>query len=182
MMYGLLVERNLVGQILWVGIHSDNIHHLRYHVKMSYNELRKGRFSETGREYFITFVTHNRLDVFNQFLISRCFILELKNSEKQYPCQWLAWVLMPDHFHGLVSLGDDANLSSIIKSLKGTSARRINKILNNSEALWQPGFHDHALRNDEDRIGIARYIVANPLRAGLVKHLGNWPHWDSVYL
>jgi hypothetical protein len=29
---------------------------------------------------------------------------------------------------------------------------------------------------------LARYIVANPLRAGLVEHLGDYPHWDAVWL
>jgi putative transposase len=29
---------------------------------------------------------------------------------------------------------------------------------------------------------IARYIVANPLRAGLVERLGDYPHWDAVWL
>lgn len=47
---------------------------------------------------------------------------------------------------------------------------------------WQPAFHDHALRKDEDRINVARYIVANPLRAGLVERLGDYPHWDSIWL
>ncbi|VAX11433.1 Transposase and inactivated derivatives [hydrothermal vent metagenome] len=185
---------------------------------MSYNNLRKGRFSEPGREYLITFVTQKREPVFHDFLAARIFVKELPCSEQQHHCQWLAWVLMPDHFHGLLSLGEDGSdcrsgfspttevtqsnmaelnsavglkpdlqsentsLSKIIRTLKGRSAHHINQTIQRKGSLWQPGFHDHALRMEEDRVQVARYIVANPLRARLVKKIGQWPHWDSVWL
>ena len=164
---------------------------------MSYNDLRKGRYSEPGGEYFITFVVHQRQPLFMELLAARTFIRELAYSEQQHHCQWLAWVLMPDHFHGLLSLDQpDENvgrasarqpplnndLSEITRTLRGRSAHFINKALQRQGKLWQTGFHDHALRAEEDRLQIARYIVANPLRAGLVNKIGEWPHWDSVWL
>ena len=48
--------------------------------------------------------------------------------------------------------------------------------------LWQRGYHDRALRRDEDLKAAARYIVMNPLRAGLVKRPGDYPLWDAVWL
>ena len=42
--------------------------------------------------------------------------------------------------------------------------------------------HDRALRRDEDLLAVARYIVANPLRAGLVRRVGDYPLWDAVWL
>ena len=48
--------------------------------------------------------------------------------------------------------------------------------------MWQAAFHDHALRKEENLHEIARYIVANPLRAGLVSSLAEYPHWDAVWL
>jgi REP element-mobilizing transposase RayT len=48
--------------------------------------------------------------------------------------------------------------------------------------VWQNGFHDHALRQEEDLAEVARYIVANPLRAGLVERLGDYPHWHAIWL
>jgi hypothetical protein len=44
------------------------------------------------------------------------------------------------------------------------------------------GFHDHALHRDEDLKNLGLYVVANPLRAGLVKSLGDYPHWDAIWL
>lgn len=48
--------------------------------------------------------------------------------------------------------------------------------------VWQRGFHDRALRQEEDLIATARYVVANPLRAGLVDRIGDYPWWDAVWL
>jgi putative transposase len=48
--------------------------------------------------------------------------------------------------------------------------------------LWQPGYFDRALRKEDDRLAVARYLVANPLRAGIVQRIGDYPHWDSVWL
>jgi putative transposase len=48
--------------------------------------------------------------------------------------------------------------------------------------VWQRGFHDHALRKEEDIVSVARYIVANPVRDGLVRRIGDYPHWDAVWL
>jgi putative transposase len=151
---------------------------------MSYNDLRKGRFSETGREYLITSVTHQRTALFEDFTSARLLINTLRESEQRHQCQWLCWVIMPDHFHGLLQLqnADEYDLAQIMKFVKGHSAKGINQQLNRTGSIWQTGFHDHALRKEEDRLAIARYIVANPLRAGLVKKLADWPHWDSVWL
>jgi putative transposase len=87
----------------------------------------------------------------------------------------LGFVVMPDHLHWLLLLRR-GELSDVVRRLKGRSARFI------GHPLWQPNFYDHAIRADEDLRAIARYIVANPLRAGLVKCLGDYPHWDAVWL
>jgi len=73
---------------------------------MSYNDLRKGRHAETGHEYLITAVIHQRTAIFNDFNCSRLLIITLRDSEQRYDCQWLCWVIMPDHFHGLLRLNN----------------------------------------------------------------------------
>lgn len=63
-----------------------------------------------------------------------------------------------------------------MNKLKGRSARAINKQLDRNGPFWQRSFYDHALRREEDRLQLARYVVANPLRAGIVERLGDYPH------
>jgi REP element-mobilizing transposase RayT len=94
----------------------------------------------------------------------------------------LAYVLMPDHFHWLIQLHKDTDITSSVSSVKSVSAHRINKYLGKNTRVWQRGFYDHALRKEEDLIHVARYIVANPLRAGFVKSLSDYSLWDAVWV
>lgn len=94
----------------------------------------------------------------------------------------LAWVLMPDHAHWLIQLGATDSLHVVVNRLKSASARRANRVLNRSGALWARSFHDRALRAEDDAKASARYIVANPLRAGLASAIGDYPFWDAVWL
>ena len=93
----------------------------------------------------------------------------------------IAWVVMPDHIHWLFQL-QDKPLAEVMRVFKGRSAYDINQELGRKGILWQRYYYDHALRDNEDIRGAARYIIANPLRAGLVKHIGDYPHWDAIYL
>ncbi|CAA6800378.1 MAG: Transposase and inactivated derivatives [uncultured Thiotrichaceae bacterium] len=149
---------------------------------MPYTDLRKGRYSEMNREYFITTVVNNRRPVFRDFRFARLLVSNLRQWEKTQELQIQAWVIMPDHLHLLVTQTGTTDLSTMIKQLKGVSSRNLNQALNRKGTFWQPGFYDHALRKEEDRKQIARYIVANPLRAGLVHTIGEYPHWDSIWL
>ena len=149
---------------------------------MPYDNLRNGRYSQLGQEYFITTVTANHRPVFLDFWNCRLLVKVLREVEDDGWGQWLAWVIMPDHFHGLFSLGERGTLSEAIGRVKGVSSFSINRHLGKKGALWQRAFHDHALRREEDRRAVARYIVANPLRKGLVTNIMDYPHWDCVWL
>ena len=149
---------------------------------MGYNDLRKGRYSAREHEYLVTAVTSRRVPVFRDFSCARILVAALRETSDAGLAEWLAWVIMPDHFHGLLRLGPQGDLGTLMQTLKGRSARRINTRRGISGSLWQPYFHDHALRLEEDRLAVARYIVANPVRARLVRRVGDYPHWDCVWL
>ncbi|OGS96718.1 MAG: transposase [Gallionellales bacterium RBG_16_56_9] len=147
--------------------------------------LRKGRFSEPGRIYLISTVTHGRRAVFSELVVGRLVVRALRDCNQQ--AESLAFVIMPDHMHWLFTLVQGCNLSTVVGSMKGRSARAVNLHRRQRHQtpitpLWQKGFHDHALRVEEDIVDIARYIVANPLRAGLVKSIGDYPLWDAIWL
>lgn len=144
-------------------------------------DLRKGRWSEPGRLYLVTAVTAGRTPLFSDVGIGRLLVLELKHAAECQFATSLAWVVMPDHLHWLISPESEC-LSRIIQRVKSRSAIAINRALNTSGPVWQRGFHDRAVRNDEDIRAIARYVVANPLRAGLVDRIGNYPLWDANWL
>ncbi|MNW20243.1 hypothetical protein D3C71_2205540 [compost metagenome] len=62
------------------------------------------------------------------------------------------------------------------------STKAVNQFTGRKVTLWQKGFHDRALRREEDLLKVARYVVANPLRAGLVEKLGDYPLWDAIWV
>ena len=142
--------------------------------------LRKGRIYETGRIYLITCVTWQRRDVFAELSCGRLLVNVLMNERSR--AVTLAYVVMPDHLHWLVQLCEGSSLDRLMRTVKSVSSRRINRKLNRTGRLWQPGYHDHALRREEDLIATARYMVANPLRAGLVQNIGEYPLWDAAWL
>ena len=149
---------------------------------MSWNDLRKGRFSQELGEYFVTFNTKDRLAFFNDVDMARAFCSQIALNERQHNSMWLTWVLMPDHFHGLLRLGAGAELSKTVGALKGASSFALNRITKQSGSLWQSSFYDRALRSEDDRKQISRYIVANPLRKRIVNRIGDYPYWNSIYL
>ena len=89
---------------------------------------------------------------------------------------------MPDHLHWMIQLNQRWSLFKLVKTLKARSARAINRHLCLQGSLWQRAFYDHAARKEEDTRQMARYIVANPLRAGLVRDIGSYPHWDCIWM
>jgi putative transposase len=144
--------------------------------------LLKGRTSQTSRIYHVTTCTLNRHPWFVEFRIARIVIAEMRRLQEEQRVVSLAWVVMPDHVHWLLQLQEGSGLSLVIKSLKGRSSRQIRLQSGHTAPVWQRGYHDHALRCDENVPQVARYIVANPLRAGLVERIGLYPHWDAIWL
>jgi REP element-mobilizing transposase RayT len=88
---------------------------------------------------------------------------------------------MPDHFHWLVKLDQETTLQKLARNLKGRSARRISKSRLATTRIWQPGYHDHAVRVEEDLENLSNYLILNPVRAGLVRNVDDYPFWDSVW-
>jgi len=138
--------------------------------------LRKGRYSEANQIYHVTTTTLNRAPIFENLQRARLMISILKKSDELQHSNTLTFVIMPDHFHWLFQLNQEQSLSSLMQTIKSASAHGVGR------AIWQKGYHDHAIRKDEDIQAIARYIIANPVRAGLVEKVGDYPHWDAIWM
>lgn len=146
------------------------------------HRLRTGRVSEPGRGYLLTTVTHGRTPAFADFTLARLAINELRACDATGLCSTLAFVLMPDHLHWLVQLHGDT-LAGLARRFKSRSAAAVHRACGTPGArLWQAGFHDRAVRDGQDLRALARYIVANPLRAGLAHSAGDYPHWDAAWM
>ena len=144
--------------------------------------LRRGRVSLPNQVYHLTTSTVARAPVFADPTAARVACACFVNPATLGDATMSAWVLMPDHAHWLLQLGEVEGLEALVSRLKGASARQVNATLGRHGAVWQKGFHDRALRSDEDMQVVARYIVANPLRSGLAERIGDYPYWNAVWL
>jgi putative transposase len=144
--------------------------------------LRVGRRSEPWRVYLITIVTRGREPYFSDWLLASAACRSMNNSRLWTNSQMLSWVLMPDHWHGLIQLGESETLPDVVRRFKATTALQINRAMARRGAIWQRGYHDRALRANESLRAAARYIIGNPLRSGIVDDIRNYPFWDAVWL
>ncbi|MGY4493041.1 REP-associated tyrosine transposase [Pseudomonas sp. TE3610] len=145
------------------------------------SNLRRGRISETGRIYLITTTTYDRTPFFTDWRIGRLVIHIMMQEHLEDRVRSVAWVVMPDHLHWLLEL-KEANLSAVIRRVKSVSAKRVNAALGHRGCVWQKCFHDRAVRREDDLRAIARYVITNPIRAGIVDRIGDYPLWDAMWL
>jgi len=143
--------------------------------------LRTGRHCEENQIYLLTANILGREPVFKDYGLGRLVVHQFRQAQEEGFADTLAWVVMPDHFHWLIQL-QKGTLGQLMCQVKSLSTRSVNTASGRSGGLWQQGFHDHALRREEDLVKLARYVVANPLRAGLVEKLGDYPLWDAVWV
>jgi REP element-mobilizing transposase RayT len=94
-----------------------------------------------------------------------------------------AYSIMPNHVHAvfapLAGSGVPKSLSSIMHSLKRNNAKRANGLLNRTGAFWEHESFDHYIRNQAEWKRIVKYVLENPVKAGLVR---NWKEWPWNYL
>ncbi len=145
------------------------------------HRLRHGRYSEQGRSYLITVVVHQRQRLFTDLNLGRLLVAELRQVHEMGLVESLAWVIMPDHIHWLFELKQQ-DLAGVVRRIKSRSTLVINRRRQSKERVWQPGYHDRAVRAEDDLRKMARYIIANPLRAGLVDRVGDYSLWDAAWI
>jgi len=127
------------------------------------HRLRVGRFSESGRPYLVTVACHDRRHVFDSLGAGRCFARAMGTMDAD--AETWCWVAMPDHVHWLMAPVGDLDLSRCVQKVKASTTRGIRTGGLWAGKVWQRGFHDRAVRRDEDVRVMARYVIANPVRA-----------------
>jgi REP element-mobilizing transposase RayT len=83
-------------------------------------------------------------------------------------------IVMPDHCHLLIRPKPAYDLSRVMKGIKGVSAKLINQSRGTNGSIWQDESHDRIMRDEEEALEKARYILENPVRAGLVQRASDY--------
>jgi putative transposase len=89
------------------------------------------------------------------------------------------FVLMPDHFHVLLTPAGDKSLERVMQYIKGGSARRLALARAMRFPVWQRGFSDHRIRNPSDFVAHQQYVWQNPIRKHLASNAPEY-RWSSA--
>tara|TARA_Y100000780_G_C13488973_1_gene341507 strand:- start:107 stop:571 length:465 start_codon:yes stop_codon:yes gene_type:complete len=146
---------------------------------VSSTKLLKGRCSSANKYYSVTICCVQRADLFENFenacMAARAIFYMQKNVNT------ICYTVMSDHLHWLFQV-KALSLSEVVRQFKSLTTVKINALSGDKGPIWQQNYFDHQIRNERDLIIQARYIVANPLRAGIVQKIEQYPFWDCIYL
>jgi putative transposase len=125
--------------------------------------------------YSLTICTHQRRTIFVDRGVVDPVLQQILRTAGEHAFEVFAYCFMPDHLHLLAGgLTDHANLSRFVKSWKQKTGYDYAR--QHHARLWQVGFFDHILCSDESVLKHARYILGNPVRAGLVRNVDEYPY------
>lgn len=140
--------------------------------------------------YFVTICMKNRNEFFSHIVNSELILTEFgkilddvwNNLPKYYNVELDYYIVMPDHFHGIIIIDDTLSvkndkekkpltLSDIVGKFKSYSSRKIRNLLGNkNEFEWQKSFYDRIIRSEVELYNIRKYIKENPLRWDIEKN------------
>jgi putative transposase len=104
---------------------------------------------------------------------------QFQQSAERHEFAIVAYCFMPDHVHLLVEGSSErADMTTFASDAKQRSGFWFKR--RHQARLWQPSYYDRILRNDEATISVIRYIVENPVRAGLVRAPADYPFSGSL--
>jgi putative transposase len=131
------------------------------------------------QRYFLTTCTTFRRPLFTDATLVSSVVEQLMHSAEHFDFGILAYVLMPDHVHVLAEAESErSDFPAFVKHFKQTMGFAYRR--ETGQPLWQSGYHERVLRNDEATEAVVRYVLENPIRAGLSTELGEYPFAGSA--
>ena len=146
--------------------------------------MRYRRVIIQGSTYFFTVNLLNRT---SNLLVDQIDKLSVSFHQirDKYPFKVEGIVILPDHFHMLMTLPEnDSNYSLRLRLIKGSFSQQIepNEHVNsvrkrkNERGIWQRRFWEHLIRDEKDYEHHLNYIHYNPVKHGYVKKASDWPY------
>ena len=132
-------------------------------------------------DYFVTACAAQRRAQFADPAIFSVLQRQLTRMNETSGWRVGRFVVMPDHVHFFCACGPDAPpLSRAVGALKQWSAKALVRGFGAKAPVWQREFFDHVLRSPQSYESKWRYVLENPVRAGLVKQAGDWPYAGEI--
>ena len=124
--------------------------------------------------YFVTTCTLGRVKAFEDLKFGRHAAAALLTHARDSHFAVSAYCLMPDHAHVLLTgTRDDASLRHLVAGWKQATGFQWSR--RGCGPLWQKGYWERVLRDDEAILSVARYVIENPVRAKIVAQAQQYP-------
>ena len=138
-------------------------------------------FDYIGRvSYFLTFKTSERREIFHSAAVVELVLQQFSRASGESQFEILVYCFMPDHVHlivrGLDTSSDAKAFIKLAKQYSGFYYARSGA----STRLWQRYGHDRIIRDDVELLDRIRYVVNNPVAAGLVRTPEEYPFLGSL--
>ena len=135
------------------------------------------RIEYPGAVYHVTSRGNEKKDIFKDDQDRATFLRILEHVNKRY--HWLchAYCLMGTHYHLLIET-PDGNLALGMRQLNGVYTQARNKRYNKTGHIFQGRYKAILIQKDSHLLEVCRYVVLNPVRAGMVEKPDDWP-WSS---
>jgi len=91
------------------------------------------------------------------------------------------FVVMPDHFHLIITLNHDMSVEKAVQLVKGNFSYRAKKELGYQREIWQRGFSDERIWDRESLLSHRSYIDDNPVKAGLARRPEEYPYCSAHF-
>jgi REP element-mobilizing transposase RayT len=136
-------------------------------------------YRQNGRIFLVTACTRERREIFADVHFgSRC-IDALRALADRRGTAVYAYCLMPDHVHLVLGVHPESSLSAFLQAWKSVCTK-LWREAGRGKSFWQRGFHERALRRDEHLRAACLYVLANPVRKGLVREWQEYPLGGSL--
>ena len=127
--------------------------------------------------YHVTSRGDRREDIYHDDTDRQAWLSVLAKVCKRFNWTVHAYCLMSNHYHLLIET-TDANLSAGMRQLNGVYTQLTNRAHGRVGHVFQGRFKAISVDKDNYLLELARYVVLNPVRAGMVQEPGQWP-WSS---
>lgn len=124
--------------------------------------------------YFVTSVTRNRIKAFDSNDFGPFVASALIEIARRFNFEVSAYSVMPDHVHFLLTAtAEGADFKRMVAAWKQRTGYEWSR--RTGSALWQHGYWERVLRDNDNPLSVCRYIIENPVRAGLASHPTEYP-------
>jgi putative transposase len=123
------------------------------------------------RTYLVTAVTAERRSLFQVTATAELLERTILEYHSQGKFLLHAFVIMPDHFHALITPAPDVSLEKAMQFIKGGFSFRLKSKLD----VWMRSFNESQILSEEKFTNCVRYIEENPVRRGLVSKPEAYP-------